>query len=352
MDYQLFLEILEKTRHHRDDQFLEIEVPYNGTMGLIHLKNAELLLGHDDLMSKGIFSFGRGGQLIIGQGYTTAQQVTDALQHITDTLRTHNRIKPITLDNPVEYARIVREWDDRPWNEIKDHTPVCDSATLQALGFPRFNCHCVALKVINGQVHIVFGERGEGTYAGEWDNAIGGKMEAEKTRDENMQSETGQETKLKVTIDGKINNPLYLGTIYTLRQKDKSIFNRHISVYLWLMKPDDIPQPNDEVMHFHTLPFDSFMDCLRDPAQASRFPYFVPLDVFYAVAKYLKTEYDNGALNGDDVLLNKHSIRLLNLVIDEAESAPTLIGTGHATLDFINSVGERLAKISKPAYGR
>lgn len=355
MDYKLFLRVLDKTRAYKENQFLEVEIPYNGTIGLIHIKNAEVLLKDDSFMSKGVLSFGRSGQLIIGQGYDKAEQVTEALQHITDTLRAYGRIKPLSLTNPVEYARVVPQWDDRPWDEIKNITPVCDSALLQAIGTPRFNCHCIGLKIVDGEVNIVFGERADGSHAGEFDNIAAGKMDSELSRDANMGKEIFEETEIPVAInDGKKDSPTYLGTIYTLRQKDSSIFNRHISVYVWSLNDTNTPQPNAEVAKFHTIPLDEFVDNIRAPSAAERkFPYFVPLDVFYAAAKYLKAQHDNGALDADGPMaLNMQSIRLLNLIIDESETMPPMAGTAHADAEFMNGVGARLRKISHRHFRR
>lgn len=210
MDRKLFLRILDKTRTYKEDQFLEVEIPYNGTMGLIHIDNAEVLLSDKAFMDRGLLSYGRNGQLIIGQGYEKAQQVTDALQHITDTLRAYGRIKPLSLTEPVEYARVAPQWDDKPWDVIKDKTPLCDSATLQAIVTPRFNCHCIGLKIVDGEVNIVFGERAEGSHAGELDSIAAGKMDGTLSRDANMAKEIFEETNIKTTINnGKTGSPTY-----------------------------------------------------------------------------------------------------------------------------------------------
>ncbi len=354
MDRKLFLRVLDKTRTYKEDQFLEVEIPYNGTMGLIHIDNAEVLLSDQVFMARGLLSYGRNGQLIIGQGYDRAQQVTDALQQITDTLRAYGRIKPLSLTDPVEYARVAPEWDDRPWDVIKDKTPLCDSATLQAIATPRFNCHCVGLKIVDGEVNVVFGERADGSHAGEFDNIAAGKMDGTLSRDANMGKEINEETEITVAINsGTVQSPTYLGTIYTLRQKDRSIFNRHISVYMWLLNDKNTPQPNKEVAKFHTIPFDEFIGTIRGGSQHKKFPYFVPLDVMYAVAKYLQGEQQKGALDDDpQLLLNRHSMQLLNMIIDEAERPPHLAGAGRTNTAFVQKFASRLLNIRANALGR
>lgn len=342
MDYRDFSRTLEIARSYNEADFIEVELAYNGVRGAIHHDTLAKLLANRRITDLGLLHLSPDGRLIIGQGLERAKDVTKAFYSLTKILTEENLVRPLAKGEKPEYCRIVDEWDDANWRDLRRHTPICPSEALKIFGFPRGNCHCVGVKIIDDQINLVFGERAEASHAGEYDHMAGGKLNAFWSRLRNMLDEILTETLMVIGVnDPDHRKPVYLGDIYTSRQYGKNIFNRHIALYMHVLQDDQVPQPTSEVRAFHTIPLNTFFRhvalarmAAKRPREltdqqrteldkAPQYPYYLPVGVFYAAAHILKDQSAKGHIKISDI-----QSRILDLIIQESEDKPLLSGTG------------------------